>query len=166
MYVCVCGGGGGGCGGCVRVYMYVSPCTETCEHVCVSSYTSILIYTHVYASVCVCVRARVLGSDYVNARVFVFQCVSVSLCFVWLIMCSNVLLCYWFLRVYLCIPCFSLIKWQSVCVKPVCVLSRRTRTINPISLLISVIHQAEFDISVQFVMPQWGRNKCRTSSES
>ena len=53
--------------------------------------------------------------DSVSARVLVFhfQCMSVSLCFVWLSMSSNVLLCWWFLCEYLCIPYFCLIKQES-----------------------------------------------------
>ena len=65
-------------------------CTETCEHVCVSDYTSILIYTHT-AYVCfgrgwggACVRVR--ACEYVRACMLVceckgvvFQCVSFTL---------------------------------------------------------------------------------------
>jgi len=51
---------------------------------------------------------------------------------------------------YLCVPCFCLLKRQSA-------FSRQTRTINSILLLSYILiswlkHQAEFDISVQFVM--------------
>ena len=80
-------------------------------NMCESGYTTILIYS---LRVCACVRAcvRVWGvgggwggggacvnacvraGDSVSARVFVFQCVSVSLCFALLNMISNVLFCY------------------------------------------------------------------------
>ena len=56
-------------GWCTCVYVCVGACTETCKHVC--------------ACVCASVRARVRtrASDY-ECGVFVFQCASVSLCFV------------------------------------------------------------------------------------
>ena len=58
---------------CVRVCVCVGTCTETCEHVCVC------------VCVCVCVsasaRARACRRLY-ECGVFVFQCASVSLCFV------------------------------------------------------------------------------------
>ena len=116
-------------------------------------FVSLLIYTHaVYACVCVCVCVRASMCDVVwcgvvwcgvvwcgvcvcvcagncECKGVMFQCVSISLCFVWLSMCSNVLLCYWFLHKYLCIPCFCLIKWQSV-------LSHQKHTINSILLLL------------------------------
>ena len=103
--LCVCVGWGWGVRACVRACLCVCVC------------------------VCVCARARacvpawVREGKPVSARVFVFQYVSVSPSFVWLSMSSNLLLCYWFLCEYVCIPCFCLIKWQSA-------LSRRTRTIN------------------------------------
>jgi len=52
--------------------------------------------------VCVCVRACicVFVQATVIARVFVFQCVSVSLCFVWLSMFSNAILCYIMLLIF------------------------------------------------------------------
>ena len=51
-------------------------------------------------------------------------CVSVcQFHFAWLSMRSDVLLCYWFLCEYFCIPHFCLIKWQST-------LSRQTRSVN------------------------------------
>ena len=90
---------------------------------CVSGYTSILIYTNtVCVSVCVCVRACRPLSQWVGG-LMLFQCVSVSLSLVWLSMCSNVLLCNLFLCEYLCIPCFCLINWRST-------LSSRKCTIN------------------------------------
>ena len=120
--VCVC------MGWCACMYVCVGACTETCERVCVC------------VQVCACRRLY-------ECRVFVFQCVSFTL-FCMTSMCSNVLLCYWFLGKYLCVPHFSLIKRQSS-------LSHATCTINFILLLISVImitswlkHQAEFAISV------------------
>ena len=68
--------------------------------------------------VCVCTCRRL------SARVCVLVCVSFTLlCMI--SMSSNVLLCYWFLCEYFCIPCFCLIKWQSP-------LSRQTCTINSI----------------------------------
>ena len=80
---------------------------------------------------CVFVCMFVHACDSVSARVSVFQCVSfpvfqcvsVSLCFVWLSMSSNVILCYRFLCEYVYIPCFCWIKWQSA-------LSCRMPTIN------------------------------------
>ena len=85
-------------GWCACVYVCVGACTDTCEHVCV----------------CECERAcmRVQAT-------LVFQCASVSLCFVWLSMCSDILLCYCF-----CVSIYAfhtLIQWQSS-------LSRSTRT--------------------------------------
>ena len=53
--------------------------------------------------VCVCVRQceRARAGDY-ECGVFVFQCASVSLCFVCLSICSDVLLCYCFcVRVFM-----------------------------------------------------------------
>ena len=69
-------------------------------NMCESGYTTILIYSlRVCVRVCGwwvgwCVRACVRAGDSVSARVFVFQCVSVSLCFALLNMISNVLFCY------------------------------------------------------------------------
>ena len=118
-YVCVCVSW---CA-CVCVWACVGVCMETCEHVCVCVRLHIHPNLQTYSlRACVCMRT----GDSMNARVFVFQCESVSLCFVWQSMCSKVLLCYWFLCEYLYIPCFSLIKRQSA-------LSRRTpHTINSI----------------------------------
>ena len=71
----------------------------------------------------VCARARVCRwLDECEGVVFRFQCVSVSLCFVWLSMCSNVLLCYWLLCEY-AFHALNFFKWQSA-------LSRGTHTIN------------------------------------
>ena len=86
----------------------VCVCVRVCVRVCVC--------------VCVCVRACVRACR----RLFECEdwcCVSVWLCFVWLNMNCNALLCCWFLCEYLGIPCFCLIKWQSS-------FSRRTRTLN------------------------------------
>ena len=70
-------------GWCACVYVCVGACTETCEHMCVC--------------VCVCVSAvaRARRRLY-ECGVFMFQCASVSLCFVGLSMCSDVILCYCF----------------------------------------------------------------------
>ena len=87
---------------------------------------------------CACVGVCVQVT--VSARVFVFQYLSFLPSFVWLSMSSNLLLCYWFLCEYVCIPCFCLIKWQSA-------LSRWTRIINSILLLISVRHEASLSSS-------------------
>ena len=67
---CVCvwgwgvGWGGGAC---------VGACTETCEHVCVCT-------LGVSASAGAC--ARVQATQSMSAGCFMFQCASVSLCFV------------------------------------------------------------------------------------
>ena len=61
LHRCVCGGW------CACMYVCVGVCTETCEHVCVC--------VHVSVSACACRQLYECG-------VFVFQCVSVSLCFV------------------------------------------------------------------------------------
>ena len=65
MCVCVVGGGCGvgGVGG--------GTCMETCEHVSVSGYTSILIYTHTESmSVCVCVCACVCVLNFMQSMLF------------------------------------------------------------------------------------------------
>ena len=106
---------------------------------------------------CVCVRARMHA--YMQVNLWVWGCcfrMSISLSFLWLSMCSNMLLRYWFLCEYLCILCLCSIKWQSA-------FSCWTRTINSMLLLCYIIiswlwHQSEFDISVQFMMPQWGKS--------
>ena len=100
----------GGGGGCLHLWFKYTWSTWAC--VC-----------GIDVHVCVCVCASMCAGDSVSARVFVFQYVSVSFCFVWLSMISNVLLCNWFLCEYLCIPYFCLIKWQST-------LSHQTHTIN------------------------------------
>ena len=61
--------------------------------------------------------------DSVSARMFVFQCVSVSLNFVWLSMRSNLWLCYWFLWEYLCSPWFCLIKSQRIMRHQICTIN-------------------------------------------
>ena len=93
------------------------------------------LWTCVCVGVCVCMCAS--AGDY-EWGVFVFQRVSVSLCFVWPSMCSNILIIsiimllifVWVFRH--CRPYLSLIKWHSS-------LSHSKRTINFILLLISVI---------------------------
>ena len=82
-------------GWCACVYVHVGACTDTCEHVCV----------------CECERACV------HVQVTVFQCASVSLCFVWLSMCGDILLCYCF-----CVWVFmhSILKWQSSLSRSTC----------------------------------------------
>ena len=81
-------------------------------------------------------------------------------------MCSNMLLYYWLLCEYLCIPCFCLIKWQIA-------LSRRKRTINTILFInisyIIIIIMAQTSGRVWHfgsICDAAVRNKCRTSSES
>ena len=71
--VCVWGGW------CTCMYVCVGACTETCEHVCVCVCECVCVCVSVCVCVCVCTRAcRWLY----ECGVFVFQCASVSLCFV------------------------------------------------------------------------------------
>ena len=85
--------------------------------VCVRLHIHPNLHWHMYSlracvRVCVCVRTRAC-KRFCECEGVVFQCVSVSLYFVWL---SNVLLYYWFSCEYLCIPCCCLIKWEIRCV--------------------------------------------------
>ena len=96
------------------------------------------MHGNLWTCVCVCERERglhihpnwhtvylgvgVCAGDSVSARVLCFS-VCQSHFTLYNHVCVLLLLCYWFVCGYLCIPCFCLIKWQSVS-------SRRTRTIN------------------------------------
>ena len=115
--VCVCGGWGWGMCVCVCVCVCARACVRACVCVCARAC--------VRACVCARARARVRACVRAQTSLWVPGC-CFSVCqfhFVWLSMSSNILLCYWFLYEYLCIPYLSLVKWQSA-------LSRRTRTIN------------------------------------
>ena len=114
--MCVFVGNGGGVCVCVCVCACMRACVCVCMRACIR------------ACVCVCARARARVRACVRAQTSLWVpgcCFSVcQFHFVWLSMSSNVLLlCYWFLYEYLCIPYLCLVKWQRA-------VSRRTRTIK------------------------------------